>query len=57
MPAEIFFVSFPSYIMFSEVWFTSGLYVALLMDLSITHILLYVCMLLLLYTFLQVCRV
>lgn len=57
MPAEIFFVSFHPCIMFSEVWFTYGLCAVLLMDLSITHILLYVCMLLLLYTFLQVCRV
>lgn len=57
MPAEIFFVSFHPCIMFSEVWFTYGLCAVLLMELSITHVLLYACMLLLLYTFLQVCRV
>ncbi len=56
MPAEIFF-SFHLCIMFSEVWFTYGLCAVLFMELSITHVLLYVCMLLQLYTFLQVCRV
>lgn len=57
MPAEIFFVSFHPCIMFSEVWFMYGQCAVLLMELSITHVLLYACMLLLLYTFQQVCRV
>lgn len=43
MPAEIFFVSFHPCIMFSEVWFTYGLCAVLFMELSITHVLLYVC--------------